>query len=158
MFWVLFSWFIGQPEPKISCTKTLTLPNLRLPISSDHVTVRFLLLQSSDRFRQLGSLDPEHLSWSEVQFQFEMCVLFVSSGSGASGSSSSDDESGSSSSSSSSSSDDEAARRRKEKDSSTASTTAAAAAAAAAAASTTPTSVSGMESLWYYWQSWWEVF
>ena len=80
-----------------------------------------------------------------MQFQFEMYVLFVSSGSGASGSSSSDDESGSSSSSSSSSSDDEAARRRKEKDSSTAS----AAAAAAAAASTTPTSVSGMESPWH---------
>ena len=34
MFWILFSWLIGQWGQKISCTKTRTLPNLRLPISS----------------------------------------------------------------------------------------------------------------------------
>ena len=33
-FGFLFSWFIGQGGPKISCTTTQTLPNLRLPISS----------------------------------------------------------------------------------------------------------------------------
>ena len=34
MFGLLFSWFIGQQSKKISCTKTKTLPNLRLSISS----------------------------------------------------------------------------------------------------------------------------
>ena len=33
-FGFLFSWFLGQGGPKISCTTTQTLPNLRLPISS----------------------------------------------------------------------------------------------------------------------------
>ena len=33
---VLLSWFIGQRQPKSSCTKTQTLHNLRLPISSEH--------------------------------------------------------------------------------------------------------------------------
>ena len=32
--WVFFSWFIGRRGKKISHTKTQTLPNLRLPISS----------------------------------------------------------------------------------------------------------------------------
>ena len=36
MFGFLFSWLIGQRGPKISCTKTQKLPNLRLPISSAH--------------------------------------------------------------------------------------------------------------------------
>ena len=40
MWWFLSSWFIGQPGQKISCTKTQTLPNLRLPVSSDEVTER----------------------------------------------------------------------------------------------------------------------
>ena len=33
---LLFCWFIGQRGLKISCTKTQTLPNLRLPTSSDN--------------------------------------------------------------------------------------------------------------------------
>ena len=35
-----FGWFIGQWGPKISCTKTQTLPNLRLPISSAHQSLK----------------------------------------------------------------------------------------------------------------------
>ena len=36
MFGFLFSWLIGQRGQKISCAKTLTLPNLRLPVSTVH--------------------------------------------------------------------------------------------------------------------------
>ena len=39
MFGFLFSWFIGQWGPKISCKKAQTMPNLRLPISSAHNTI-----------------------------------------------------------------------------------------------------------------------
>ena len=38
MFGFLSSWFLGQSWPKISCTKTQTLPNLRLP--QGHVKCR----------------------------------------------------------------------------------------------------------------------
>ena len=34
MFGFLFSWFIGQLGPKISCTKTQTLPDSRIPDTS----------------------------------------------------------------------------------------------------------------------------
>ena len=41
MFGFLFSWFIGQRGPKVSCEKTQTLPNLRLPISSAQCSRHF---------------------------------------------------------------------------------------------------------------------
>ena len=42
MFGFFFSWFIGQQGPKISCTKTQILPNLRLPIRSAHLRLRVM--------------------------------------------------------------------------------------------------------------------
>ena len=44
MIGFLFSWFIGQRGPTIGCSKTQTLPNLRLPISSGYVGIYKILL------------------------------------------------------------------------------------------------------------------
>ena len=67
--WLLYCWFLQQPRPKISCTKTQTLPNLFLFASLEHEVLDVL-----DGFilsPQIGA-QPLLVNLGEAQFHLHL--------------------------------------------------------------------------------------